>query len=129
MRAYLREGQLGKLRRRLEADAKSLYALYQYGRTHGTVRLRWGFLDEFLPAPWVHRDEATLYELKQKALERRVPLEVVVGSAPGWADPWSRAQHVHILREEDGWRSWMVDDDGEAIDEAEVQLARLAGEG
>ncbi len=129
LRAYLREGQLDKLRRRLEADAKSLYALYQYGRTHGTVRLRWGFLDEDIPAPWVHRDEMTLYGLKQKANERRVPLEVVAGSAPGWADPWSRAQRVHVHREEDGWRTWMIDDYGEVIDEAEVQLARLAGEG
>ena len=115
--------------RRLEADAKSLYALYQYGRTHGTVRLHWGFLDEDIPAPWVHRDETTLYGLKQQAHERGMPLEVVVGSAPGWADPWSRAQRVHVHQEEDGWRSWLVDDEGEVIDEAEVQLARLAGEG
>jgi hypothetical protein len=129
LRAYLQEGQLGQLRRRLEADAKSLYALYQYGRTHGTVRLRWGFLDEDIPAPWVHRDETTLYGLKQKAHERGLPLEVVVGSAPGWADPWSRAQRVHVHREADGWRSWLVDDEGEVIDEAEVQLVRLAGDG
>jgi hypothetical protein len=45
------------LHRRLEADAKALLALYQYGRLHGAVRLRWGFLDEMIPAPWVHRDE------------------------------------------------------------------------
>src|SRR4029077_12521618 len=32
MREYLRSGAHIKLRRRLEADAKSLYALYQYGR-------------------------------------------------------------------------------------------------
>ena len=35
MREYLRSGADTKLRRRLEADAKSLYALYQYGRLHG----------------------------------------------------------------------------------------------
>jgi hypothetical protein len=35
---------------------------------------------------------------------------------------------VHVHREEDGWRSWLVDDEGQVIDEAEVQLARLAGE-
>ena len=87
LRRYLSEGQHTKLRRRLEADAKSLFALYEYGRLHGTVRLRWGFLDETLPAPWVHRDEPTLYNLKEQALERDVPLEVVVGNAPGWADP------------------------------------------
>src|SRR3990170_98776 len=54
LRGYLRDGKDTKLRRRLEADAKSLFALYQYGRLHGAVRLRWGFLDEMIPAPWVH---------------------------------------------------------------------------
>ncbi len=128
MRQYLQEGNLTKLRRRLEADAKSLYALYQYGRLHGSVRLRWGFLDEHLPAPWVHRDEVMLYSLKDEAYQRGVPLEIVVGSAPGWADPWSRLRRVHVEKEPDGWRSWLVGDDGYVVDEDEIQLARLSGE-
>jgi hypothetical protein len=128
MRQYFEDGKLTKLRRRLEADAKSLYALYQYGRLHGYVRLRWGFLDEHLPAPWVHRDEMTLYNLKDQAHERGVPLEVVVGSAPGWADPWSRLQRVHVQKEPEGWRSCLVGDNGYVIDEDEIQLARLSGE-
>jgi hypothetical protein len=127
LRKYLREGQSTKLRRRLEADAKSLYALYQYGRLHGAVRLRWGFLDEKIPAPWVHRDEATLYDLKERAFELQAPLEVVAGSAPGWADPWSRVRRAYVEKEEPGWRSWLVDEQGHVIDEDEVQLARLAG--
>ena len=49
MREYLRSGADTKFRRRLEADAKSLYGLYQYGRLHGCVRLRWGFLDRCCP--------------------------------------------------------------------------------
>jgi hypothetical protein len=73
MREYLRSGADTKFRRRLEADAKSLYALYQYGRLHGCVRLRWGFLDEMLSAPWVHRDESTLYHLLKEAHQRGVP--------------------------------------------------------
>ena len=129
MREYLAAGDLTKLRRRLEADAKSLYAIYQYGRLHGTVRLRWGYLDEHLPAPWVHRDEATLHNLKDEAYERRVPLQVVVGSAPGWADPWSRLRLAHVVKEPGGWRSWLADDTGSAIQEDEIQLARLAGPG
>ena len=64
LREYLAGGEVAKLRRRLEADAKSLYAIYQYGRLHGSVRLRWGFLDEHLTVPWVHRDEMNLYYLK-----------------------------------------------------------------
>jgi hypothetical protein len=123
----LRAGKIMKVRRRLEADAKSLYALYQYGRLHGTVRLRWGFLDEFIPAPWVHTDEPKLYDLMNQAYERGEPLEVVAGSAPGWRDPWSRAQRAYVAKEQQGWRMWLVDDCGHAIEEAEVQLARLLG--
>lgn len=123
---YLAKGDLTKLRRRLEADVKSLYALYEYGRLHGAVRLRWGFLDERIPAPWVHRDERMLYDLKKAALERGEAIEVVVGNAPGWSDPWSRARRVDVEQEQSGWRSWLVDEDGYVIDEAEVQKARLA---
>jgi hypothetical protein len=129
MREYLEEGKLTKLRRRLEADAKSLYALYQYGRLHGCVRLRWGFLDERFPAPWVHRDEVTLYKLKDQAHDRGVPLEVVVGSAPGWAEPWSRVELAYVEKDQDGWRSWLVDEAGRFIDEDEIQLARVVGKG
>ena len=111
--------------RRLEAGGKSLFGLYQYGRLHGCVRLRWGFIDERIPAPWVHRDEVTLYNLKEQAYERGVPLEVVVGSAPGWAAPWSRLQLSHVEKEQDGWRSWLVDDYGYVINEDEIQMARV----
>ncbi len=125
MSGYLERGELTKLRRRLEADAKSLFALYEYGRIHGTVRLRWGFLDEPIPAPWVHRDEKTIYHLKREALERGVLLEVVIGNAPGWNDPWSRSQRVWVERERSGWGTWLVDEAGYLIEEADVQRARL----
>ena len=88
---------MGQLRRRLEADAKALLSLYQYGRLHGAVRLRWGFLDEMIPAPWVHPDEARLYGLERQAYETGATLEVVVGSAPGWADPWARALRCRVV--------------------------------
>jgi len=125
MREYFRSGAHSRLRRRLEADAKSLYALYQYGRLHGCVRLRWGFLDEMLPAPWVHRDESTLYHLLKEAHERQVALEVVVGSAPGWADPWARARRAFAAT--DAWHSpsLLADEQGYEIPRADVQSARL----
>jgi hypothetical protein len=125
MREYLRSRAHTKLRRRLEADAKSLYALYQYGRLHACVRLRWGFLDEMLPAPWVHRNESTLYHLLKEAHERRLALEVVVGSAPGWADPWARARRAVVAT--DAWHSpsLLADEQGYEIPRADVQLARL----
>lgn len=123
---YLAQGAIAKLLRRLEADAKSLHALYEYGLLHGAVRLRWGFLDEFMPAPWVHRDEPTLHDLESSALAMNVPLEVVVASAPGWSEPWSRARLAHVQRDPNGWRHWLVGDDGTVIDEADVQRARLS---
>lgn len=89
--------------------------------------MRWGFLDEHIPAPWVHLDEPKLYDLMERAYDRGVPLEVVVGSAPGWADPWSRARRAHVQKEKQGWPSWLVDDEGYPIDKDEVQLARLLG--
>ncbi|MCA9656515.1 MAG: hypothetical protein KC501_41810 [Myxococcales bacterium] len=122
---YLREGDHEKLRRRLDANVKSLYALYEYGRLHGAVRLRWGFLDELIPAPWVHRDEPTLHHLERAARDADVPLEIVVGSAPGWTDPWSRVRLAFVEGDANGWRTWLVDERGYEIDEADVQRARL----
>ncbi len=126
LREYLRDGQTTRLRRRLEADAKSLYALYQYGRLHGRLRLRWGFLDEGFPAPWVSRDEPTLYHLMKQAHGNGGELEVVIGSAPGWAEPWARARRCSVVRDVRGYGFVMVDADGFAVDDQEVQLARPA---
>lgn len=126
LEGYLAKGELTKLRRRLEADAKSLYALYEYARTQGCVRLRWGFLDELIPAPWVHRDEPVLHHLKAEALERGAGLEVVLGKAPSWSDPWSRVQRLRVLPDPSGWRTLLVDERGSVVDDAEVQRARLA---
>lgn len=123
---YLAKGEETKLRRRLEADVKSLHALYEYGRLHGVVRLRWGFLDERIPAPWVHRDECMLSDLEKSALAMNIPLEVVIGSAPGSSEPWSRARLAYVEQDENGWRRRLVDEDGHVIDEAEVQRARLS---
>ncbi len=122
---YLAKGELTKLRRRLEADVKSLYALYEYGRLHGAVRLRWGFLDELIPAPWVHPDEPRLHDLRRSALAMNVPLEVVVGSAPGWGEPWSRVRLAYVKHNDSGFRTWLVDEHGVPLDEDEVQRARL----
>jgi hypothetical protein len=123
---YLAAGQLTKLRRRLEADARSLFALYQYGRTHGAVRVRWGLVDEMLAAPWVHRDESTLYHLKQKARDLRVAIEVVIGGAPGLDDPWARARRTYIAPRHSPHDLVLLDEEGFPIEERDVQLARLA---
>jgi hypothetical protein len=124
LRGYLDGGQVTRLRRRLEADAKALFAYYQYGLLQGAVRLRWGFVDEMLLAPWKHSDEIGLYELIREAQETDSEIEIIVGSAPGWAEPWSRAKRCHVIRETQ-WDSILVGDDGYVVDEREVQAARL----
>ena len=126
LREYLKTGQIARLRRRLEADAKSLFAYYQYGRLHGAVRLRWGFLDEMIHAPWAHRDDHRLYDLMRRAHGHGRVLEVVAGSAPGWAEPWARARPCWVRQGPRGWGLELVDKEGLLIDERDIQLARIA---
>jgi hypothetical protein len=127
LQEYLSRGDVTRLRRRLEADAKSLYALYQYARLHGGMRLHWGFLDEWIRAPWVDFDEPGLGHLKQESHAQGVALEVVVGSAPGWEDPWSRVCRCRVVRSTRWAGLDIVDEDGLPVDEGLIQAARLAG--
>ena len=91
MRRYLAEGAETALRRRLESDVKALAAFYRYGRLHGAVRLRWGFLDECRPVDWPGSPGDPLYRIVEAARAAGKDNEVVAGSAPGWAEPWARA--------------------------------------
>ena len=125
LRAYLANGQFSQFQRRLEADAKAIFALYQYGKVHGCVRLRWGFLDEMFPAPWHHRDEPMLYHLLREAHALSMGIIAVVGSAPGWEDPWSRARRLDVVRGTSEYDLLLCDEHGSFVDERDVQLARL----
>ena len=120
---YVASGQAAKARRRLEADAKSLFAYYQYGRLHGAVRLRWGFLDEMFGVPWSDRAEPTLHDLEKRAHETGRELEIVTGNAPGWQNPWAQARRCTVVPAEWGFR--LTDDDGWPIDDRDVKLARI----
>ena len=125
LREYLKKGQETKLRRRLEADAKSLFALYQYGLLHGEVRLRWGFLDERLPVAWKHWEEPGLHSLMEEAHKKRLLLEVATGTTPGWAEPWSRARRCEVEML-DRYSYSLFDEHNVGVDPRDVQLARLA---
>lgn len=125
LRAYLASGQTSKLVARLEADAKSLFALHEYGKVHGCVRIRWGFLDQVFPAPWHHHDEPTLYHLIHEAFDLNMGLVAVVGHAPEWNDPWSRAQRLEVVRGEREYQRLLFDELGRFVDDRDVQLARL----
>lgn len=126
LRGYLEAGQAAQLRRRLEADAKALFALHAYGRLHGAVRLRWGFLDEMFPAPWHHHDEPTLHSLMREAHTHSVAIEEVIGAAPGWEQPWSRAVHLVVDQGRHAYDLFLVDPDRGVVNARDVQLARLA---
>ncbi len=78
-----------------------------------------------LPAPWLHRDEPTLYNMIRDAHKAGRDFEVVAGSAPGWADPWSRAERCMVEKLGD-YDFTMFDASGRAVDERDVQLARFA---
>ncbi|MBL9016736.1 MAG: hypothetical protein JNL83_21290 [Myxococcales bacterium] len=125
LRGYLAKGQLAQFQRGLEADAKAIFALYQYGKTHGCVRLRWGVLDDLLPAPWHHRDEPMLYHLLREARGLGMGIIAVVGSAPGWEDPWSRARRLEVIQGASEYDLLLRDEHGAYVDERDVQLARL----
>jgi len=128
LRGYLAKGELAKLRARLEADAKALYALHQYGRLHGAVRLRRGALDEMFKAPWHHHDEPTLYHLRKEARDLDMGLIAVVGAAPAWDNPWARAQRLEVEQGNSEYDLVLFDEWGRYIDDRDVQLARLEAE-
>jgi hypothetical protein len=125
--AYLSSGAPGRLRRRLESDAKALAAFWRYGALHGCVRLRWGFLDEAVPVDWSLPGDPSLHEILAAAHAAGRPVDVVVGAAPGWRDPWSRARRVRVVDAE-RWRSVVVDDGVEAweVDRLDIQAIRMA---
>jgi hypothetical protein len=125
LHAYLASGQIPQLQRRLEADAQSLFALHQYGKLHGCVRLRRGSLDQRFPVPWHHRDEPTLYHLKREAHRLAMGLIAVVGSAPGWEDPWSLSRRLDVVRGASEYELMLFDELGGYVDDGDVQLARL----
>jgi hypothetical protein len=96
-RTYLDGGQERRLRRRLEADVKALWAYYRFGVLHRAVRLRWGFVDEWVPVEWAESGDPGLHALARQALEEGRRLELVVGAPPAWSDPWGRAIRVDVI--------------------------------
>ena len=76
---------------------KSLFAFYTYGLLHRHVRLRWGFLDEHLPVDWALPGDQSLHSVLEECRESGDLVEIVLGSAPGWNEPWSRAICAKIL--------------------------------
>lgn len=122
---YLAEGEKGKLARRLESDVKALHAFYLYGVLHGCIRLRWGFLDEMLSADWALPGEPHLHEILREAKGAGAPVDLVVGSAPGWTDPWSRARRGAVLELEPWQVTVRLDGEVWRLDLRDIQAVRV----
>jgi hypothetical protein len=125
--AYLATNQRTRLVRRLESDVKALHAFYRYGVLHRWVRLRWGFLDEMLPVWWGPRGAEDLETILTRAASTGAAVELVVGSAPGWEDPWRRAQRGAVvgIGEWDVRLCWGAEE--WPVDRYAIQAVRLVG--
>lgn len=125
---YVAEGDTRKLVRRAESDVKALYAYYRYGLLHGHVRLDWGFVHEAFGVDWALPDDESLVTVLRKALAEGRAVDVVVGSSPGWNDPWSRARRWRVLAMDYG--SAVLEGTGvrQEVSLGEIQAVRLAGD-
>lgn len=121
---YFAEGAKAKLTRRLESDAKALLAFYSFGTLHRFVRLRWGFIDENLSVDWALPGQPGYYDILQKADKLNLPLEVVIGSAPGWQDPWSRGRRASAVKTDRELRV-QLDGDSWPLERSEIQAIRI----
>lgn len=123
---YLAARQDTKLARRLESTVKALYSFYQQGALHGCVRLRWGFVDEHLPLGWDNRGAQSLRYTLEEARDSGTCVEIVIGSVPGWEEPWARARRVAV-RSMDMWSVWLREGNSELqLSYDEIRAIRLA---
>jgi hypothetical protein len=116
---------LGRLRRALERDAKSLVTFYDYVRLHRYARLRWGFLDERLHVDWPVPGDESLHGILENAARNGSTVELVLGRAPSWKAPWADARRGTISRFE--WGSFRFQEGvlSQVCDGADVQAARV----
>lgn len=122
---YLAEGDHGKLERRLASDVKALFAFYRYGVLQRGVRLRWGFLDDGFHVSWELPGEPSLYETLRSAAEKGQSAELVVGYAPGWEEPWSRARRFKVCAVDSSDVIVMGPEGRTRIPRVDVQAARV----
>jgi hypothetical protein len=121
-----RAGERDALTERLESNAKSMFALYQYGRLHRWVRVRWRSLDEAITAPWVHRDEDGLHRIIRGAYEAGAAVDAVIGRSPDWDDPWAGARECRV-HQFDEYDLRLVADNVFVVFDWDVQAVRVRG--
>jgi hypothetical protein len=70
----------------------ALFAFYRYSLLHRCIHCRWGFIDELLPVHWPLPGDLGLDDILKESILMGRPVDIVSGTAPGWSDPWARAQ-------------------------------------
>jgi hypothetical protein len=110
---------------RLEHEAQTLFALYEYGALHGGVRVRSRSGDRLLPVGWSMRGDAHVGDIVDAATRHWLPVQIVVGRPADLADPWPLARTVTIVERD--CHVLYVRDGGEVrpLDPAEIRAIRL----
>lgn len=124
--AVLARGRPQEVIAGLEANAKALWCLYQFGRLHGALLYRDGRSLARVVVPWAYRDEPSLGTWMTRALASGRELEVIVGRAPLWEDPWAGAVRAEVERSgPSGYQRLLFDvTSGRVIEEHAVQAVR-----
>jgi len=91
-------GRAERLRARVESDVRSLLAHYRYVQLHGNVLVRWRREVEEILVEWPIQGDASLRVLLLDAARTGAQIDLVVGAAPDWDDPWRRAFGVFVTR-------------------------------
>lgn len=123
--ADLAAGAWPDLVTRLGKDARALHDLYRYGVLHQAVRVRIDAFERRLGVTWAEAGDQHLYDILRMAMDSDTRVDLVVGRAPDWNDPWRRAMRVRV-KQLDVYSITVV---GEAeplvIDRDDVQAVRI----
>jgi hypothetical protein len=122
-------GRRGPLRKALERDLISLLGLYEYARLHRYVRVRRGSVDERLPFDWPIAEEELLYPILVTAERQGRPVEIVLGDAPDWKNPWANGQRGYVSQFRWGIFRFQEGPMIQTLDGADVQAARWLSSG
>ncbi|MEO1369099.1 MAG: hypothetical protein AAFX50_18130, partial [Acidobacteriota bacterium] len=124
MQSYLAQGKHQLLDRQLAKAMRSLFGLYHYCKLHGGFRIVRGRVEEWLRAPWLHRDERTLNDLKRLAFEGDLDIEASIGPALSIEDPWRDAVRLRSVPEL-SYGHCLIFENGFVVEESMILAARL----
>jgi hypothetical protein len=114
-----------RLAARVDAEARALFALYQYGALHGGVRVRRRHDDDLLPVSWSLPGDPDLRSTLRAANRHWSLIEAVVGRPPDLVDPWRTAETMTLLEMDGPVLLVKQDDRVRVLDPKDVHAIRL----